>query len=209
MSCKNYWKKIISFGLAFLLGLLAVSILQTVVSYNKAQELMNEEKHAIKIQEKTVFKNIYPKQRRERDVCGYIKKSEGIGTCSHSSNLRSSGSGFSSSKSSGGGFSDSINRGKISSTIISGETKGLKVTYKPKAQYTKEAKKNKIEGTVTVRAVFLASGEIGAVTPVSNLPCGLTEQAIAAARKIKFEPQVVNGKPQTVIRSVQFSFTIY
>lgn len=90
-----------------------------------------------------------------------------------------------------------------------GPSKGLQITYKPKPRYTDAARQNNIQGTVTVRVTFLASGEIGSVSPVSSLGYGLTEQAIAAAKQMRFEPQMVNGRPQTVVKSVQFSFTIY
>jgi outer membrane biosynthesis protein TonB len=37
----------------------------------------------------------------------------------------------------------------------------------------------------------------------------LTEQAIAAARQIRFEPAKKNGVPQTVTNQVQYQFTLY
>jgi hypothetical protein len=44
---------------------------------------------------------------------------------------------------------------------------------------------------------------------VSGLPYGLTEQAIAAARQMKFEPALKNGVPVTSIKTVEFTFTLY
>lgn len=90
-----------------------------------------------------------------------------------------------------------------------GPSKPLQITFKPKPRYTDAARQNNIQGTVTLRVTFLASGDIGSVSPVSQLGYGLTEQAIAAAKQMRFEPQLVNGRPQTVVKSVQFSFTIY
>ena len=57
--------------------------------------------------------------------------------------------------------------------------------------------------------VFLANGEIGEVEVLKELPDGLTEKAIDAARKIKFEPREDNGVKKSVIRSISYSFTIY
>jgi outer membrane biosynthesis protein TonB len=37
----------------------------------------------------------------------------------------------------------------------------------------------------------------------------LTEQAIAAARQIKFEPKKVNGSPVSVTMTFQYGFNIY
>ena len=88
-------------------------------------------------------------------------------------------------------------------------TNSLRIISKPRANYTDTARQNNIQGTVTLRVTFLASGQIGNISTVSGLPCGLTEQAIAAAAKIKFEPMLVNGNPSTVTKQVQYSFTIY
>lgn len=85
----------------------------------------------------------------------------------------------------------------------------MKIVSKPRANYTDAARQNQVQGTVTLRVTFLPSGQIGSISPVNGLPYGLTEQAIAAARSIKFEPQMVNGSPVTVTKQVQYSFTIY
>ncbi len=179
MCCKSFWKKVVSFALAFLLGLLVVGISQTVVSFNKAQELLNKENDAVKIPEKeTVYKEIYIKQ----------------------------GSGFS-----GGCFGEDSPKNKNITPVkpFDPKNKRLNILYKPRPLYTAQARANNTQGTVTLRVTFLSNGEIGGVSPISVLSDGLTEQAIAAAKQIKFEPQLVNGRPQTVVKSVQFSFTIY
>ncbi len=90
-----------------------------------------------------------------------------------------------------------------------GPTKGVTITSKPHANYTDAARTAQIQGTVTLKVTFLANGSIGSVSAVSGLPNGLTEQAIAAAHGIRFEPALKNGVPQTVTKSVQYSFTIY
>lgn len=84
--------------------------------------------------------------------------------------------------------------------------KDLKITSKPRAVYTDAARLNKTQGNVLLRVTFLSSGEIGEIVPVKELPDGLTESAVAAAKLIKFKPQKVNGQPKSVIKTVQFSF---
>lgn len=84
-----------------------------------------------------------------------------------------------------------------------------RILTKPSASYTDAARKNGTEGAVRLRVVFLASGEIGNITPVIGLPDGLTEQAIAAARQIKFTPAMRNRTPKTVVKLVEYSFSIY
>lgn len=92
---------------------------------------------------------------------------------------------------------------------ISERRDSLQLKSKPRALYTETAHQNNIEGTVTLKVTFLATGEIGDISPVVELPYGLTEQAITAAEKIRFEPEKLNGKPINVIRSVQYRFEIY
>lgn len=88
-------------------------------------------------------------------------------------------------------------------------TKPLKIVYKEKASYTEEARSHGIQGKVTLRVTFLASGGIGSITTIKGLPFGLTEQAVEAVKKIKFEPERVNGVARTTARPVSFTFNIY
>lgn len=90
-----------------------------------------------------------------------------------------------------------------------GPSKDLQITFKPKPRYTDEARQNNITGNVRVKVTFLANGSIGSVSPVSNLGYGLTEQAIAAAKQMRFEPKMVNGRATAVTKVVVFNFTIY
>lgn len=91
----------------------------------------------------------------------------------------------------------------------SGKTAGIIIKSKPRANFTDLARENGTEGLVRLRVTFLASGEIGAISPVLSLPDGLTEQAIVAARKLKFEPAMRNGVPYTVTKQVEYSFSFY
>ncbi len=85
----------------------------------------------------------------------------------------------------------------------------LRILSKPKANYTDVAKKNGIEGVVRLRVTFLASGEIGTITPIIALPFGLTEQANEAALKLKFQPASRNNVPYPVTAAVEYAFYIY
>jgi TonB family protein len=88
-------------------------------------------------------------------------------------------------------------------------TANLNILSKPRANYTDLARQNNTEGTVSLRVTFLADGRIGSVSVVNSLPDGLTEQAIGAARSIKFQPAQENGIPKTVTKIVQYNFMIY
>ena len=97
----------------------------------------------------------------------------------------------------------------IPPSITKGVTVALKILDKPRAIYTNDARKNQIAGTVTLRVTFNANGSIGNIAVVTGLSDGLTEQAIAAARNIRFEPARRNGVAQTVSKQVQYTFTLY
>lgn len=92
---------------------------------------------------------------------------------------------------------------------LNSEKRELNILSKPRANYTSEAEENFVEGKVLLRVVFLANGKVGNITPIKELSLGLTEQAIAAAKKIKFEPAKRSGAPYTVVKQVEYNFTIY
>lgn len=85
----------------------------------------------------------------------------------------------------------------------------LKILSQPRPGYTEEARKNNVQGTVRVRVVFSASGQVTGVSAVSSLPYGLTEKAIAAARLIQFVPMKKNGVPTAVTKTIEYRFTMY
>lgn len=86
---------------------------------------------------------------------------------------------------------------------------GLQIILKPRPAYTDAARQSGVQGIVKLKVTFLANGGIGNISIVSALPFGLTEQAIAAARKIFFIPQKSNGQPITVEKKVEYNFTLY
>jgi TonB family protein len=85
----------------------------------------------------------------------------------------------------------------------------VRVFSKPQPEYTEEARKNKITGTVILKAVFSRSGEVTSVRPVSSLPNGLTERAIAAAKQIKFSPAVKDGHAVSQLVQLEYNFNLY
>lgn len=103
-------------------------------------------------------------------------------------------------------YSDPIVAGKSS---INEENYPLTIVVKVKPFYTDAARQANVQGSVLLRVTFLGNGGIGAITPVSELPLGLTEQAIRAARQMAFLPQKKGNQSQTVVKSVQFNFSIY
>jgi periplasmic protein TonB len=80
---------------------------------------------------------------------------------------------------------------------------------KPEPQYTEEARRNQISGTVTLRVVFSSAGEVVQIRALRTLPFGLTERAIAAARQIKFVPAMKSGQPVSVHMQLEYNFNLY
>jgi hypothetical protein len=85
----------------------------------------------------------------------------------------------------------------------------IMIISKPRANYTEAARRNSVKGTVALEVTFLSNGGIGDITPDAELPDGLTEEVISAVKKIVFLPQRVNGISVTVIKKLQYSFSIY
>jgi TonB family protein len=88
-------------------------------------------------------------------------------------------------------------------------TERARVLAKPEPQYTEEARRNSISGSVVLRVVFSRSGEVINIRAVQTLPFGLTERAIAAARMIRFRPATKDGRPVNVPMQLEYNFNLY
>lgn len=88
-------------------------------------------------------------------------------------------------------------------------SRSLITLRKPRADFTDSARQLNVQGTVKLKILFRANGEIGDITVLSELKGGLTKKAAAAARRIKFLPAEINGKAVDVSRTVQYTFTLY
>ncbi|MDT4969233.1 MAG: periplasmic protein TonB [Acidobacteriota bacterium] len=84
-----------------------------------------------------------------------------------------------------------------------------RILSRPEPQYTEEARKNQVSGTVVLRAVFSASGQVTNIRAVSGLPNGLTERAIGAARQIRFSPAMKDGHPVSQYIQIEYNFNLY
>lgn len=82
------------------------------------------------------------------------------------------------------------------------------ILYREKAQYTQEARDNRVEGFVVLRVVFGVDGQISGVRVIRGLPHGLTQNAIEAAKKIRFEPAMKNGQPVSVSGTLEYNFRL-
>ena len=97
------------------------------------------------------------------------------------------------------------------SRIFTGKdvTTKARLISKPEPQYTEEARKNQVTGTVVLKVVFASNGSVQNIRTVSGLPYGLTDRAIAAARNIKFVPATKDGHQVSMWMQLEYNFNLY
>ena len=83
------------------------------------------------------------------------------------------------------------------------------ILAKPEPQYTEEARRSRTGGRIVLRLVLAADGRVKHILVVRPLPNGLTETAVAAARRIVFEPATKDGRPVSQIVNVEYGYAIY
>lgn len=83
------------------------------------------------------------------------------------------------------------------------------ITSKPDPGFTEEARKNNVMGVVRLRAVLAANGAVTRISVISGLPDGLTERAIIAAQRIKFQPARKDGRSVSQWITLEYNFNIY
>jgi TonB family protein len=76
----------------------------------------------------------------------------------------------------------------------------------PAAEYPDAARAAKANGEVRLRVVLASDGTVKYVFPMKPLKHGLTEAAIEAAQKIKFEPAIRDGKPASQFATLSYEF---
>jgi TonB family protein len=81
-----------------------------------------------------------------------------------------------------------------------------KILRKGEPQYTEQARRNHTSGSVLLQVVLKGSGEVGEIKVIRDLPDGLTDECIRAAREIKFEPAVKDGNPVSQYLRLQYTF---
>lgn len=92
--------------------------------------------------------------------------------------------------------------------IYSGKSTTVKARLlkKPEPSYTEEARANRTSGTVILRVVFTSKGTVENISVIRELPDGLTERAIEAAKKIKFIPAMKDGYPVSMWMQLEYNF---
>jgi periplasmic protein TonB len=85
-----------------------------------------------------------------------------------------------------------------------------RVVREVKPQYTADAMRAKVQGTVWLECVVMTDGSVADIKIVRSLDAvfGLDQEAIKAARQWKFVPGLRNGEPVPVLITIELTFTL-
>lgn len=88
-------------------------------------------------------------------------------------------------------------------------TRKARIIWRPEPIYTDAARRNEVTGTVVIRAVFSSSGQVTNIRVVSGLKDGLTENAVEAARSIRFFPAEKDGKLVSQYIQIEYNYNLF
>ena len=91
--------------------------------------------------------------------------------------------------------------------FASAQTTPLRILEKPKPELPKNYGMLDVQGVVRLRIEFLANGKVGKVVVISGLTKELGQLAAEAAKKIRFEPKMVEVVPVSVALIVEYSYS--
>jgi protein TonB len=91
---------------------------------------------------------------------------------------------------------------------VGGDSTAPRPIYAPNPEYSKEARKAQLQGSVTLSAVVAADGTVHDVKVVRPLGKGLDEKAIEAVQHWRFTPAMKNGQPIDVRISLVVNFAL-
>lgn len=85
-----------------------------------------------------------------------------------------------------------------------------RVLREVRPQYTADAMRAKVQGTVLLDCIVLPDGSVGEVTVTRSLDSvfGLDQEAIKAAKQWRFVPGTRFGKPVPVLVTIELTFTL-
>ena len=127
------------------------------------------------------------------------------------SDSRGSGTGSGVGPGTGSGLGPGSGGGTGGGTYRPGNGVTLPVVMKEvKPQYTADAMRAKVQGTVLLECVVLPDGTVGPVEVVRSLDSsfGLDQEAVKAAKQWRFRPGTRFGEPVSVLVTIELTFTL-
>ena len=85
-------------------------------------------------------------------------------------------------------------------------TRKARIRSRPEPEYTSEARAKGVSGVVVIKAVFSSDGKVTNIRVIKELPYGLTEEAVRAARQIKFDPAIKDGREVSQHIQIEYYF---
>jgi TonB family protein len=109
----------------------------------------------------------------------------------------------------GGGFGPGAGGGTGGGVFrVGGGVSAPTLISKVEPEYSEEARKAKYQGTVLLYVEVDPSGRAQNVRVVRSLGLGLDEKAIEAVRKWRFRPGYRDGRPVTVVATIEVNFRL-
>lgn len=95
-------------------------------------------------------------------------------------------------------------------TVIAGnELAPPRAIFAPQPVYPKAAVRARIQGAVVLDLLIDRTGAVVDVTVIAGLPLGMTDAAVDAARRWRFEPSTFRGRPVNVIDRLTVTFRLH
>jgi TonB family protein len=91
---------------------------------------------------------------------------------------------------------------------VGGDVTAPRVIYKIEPQYTEEARKNRVSGTVTLNLVVGTDGLAHDISVVKTLDTGLDIKAVEAVQHWQFAPGTLKGEPVPVQAVIEINFKL-
>lgn len=92
--------------------------------------------------------------------------------------------------------------------FVTGDIERPIKVFAPSPEYTEEARKNKVQGTVILQVVITKQGSVDNVKVLKQLGMGLDEAAVAAIETWRFEPATLDGEPVAVHYNLTVNFRL-
>ncbi len=83
------------------------------------------------------------------------------------------------------------------------------ILYRPRPRFPTDSSGTRSDQIIKLKVTFLANAEIGKIDPVSSGDRAFQDSCIATAKKMIFIPAIKGGKPVTVTKQIEYSFSRY
>ncbi len=88
-------------------------------------------------------------------------------------------------------------------------TKKARVLDMPQPELTEAARNDLVNGNVILRCILASDGTVKHLLVVKGSSHGLTEAALRSARRIKFVPATIDGRPVSMFMQLEYNFNLY